>query len=151
MTTDRHGEQGDEHGGAGHAHEHGKLRSVPPGMEPAVFAGRADVVFAPRASAGEARGLVEAFLRGLSKALTAAGCVLVGHVKGTLDAGRQGSVSFSLTSLNGDARVAATVQTGVVAAVLTVNVIVFGVSVMVVRDAVLDAWSASVDAATQWR
>ena len=151
MTTDRHGDQGHPHSDAGHAHEHGKLRSVPPGMEPAVFAGRADVVFAPRASAGEARGLVEAFMRGLSEALTAAGCVLVGHVKGTLDAGRQGSLSFSLTSLHGDARVSATLYAQVIAAVLTVNVIVFGVSMLVVRDAVLDAWSASVDTATQWR
>lgn len=133
------------------AHDHGELRYVAPGMEPAVFAARADVVFAPPAPAGQVQEQVKAFLRHLQGRLAAVGCVLVGHVKGTLETAERGSLSFSVTSLGGDARVAATLGDDICAAVLTINAIVFGVTEAAARAAVLNSWPATVAAPTRWR
>jgi hypothetical protein len=131
-------------------HEHGGLRYVTPGTEPAVFSARADVVFATPTPAGELCGLVEAFLRDLQGRLSAAGCVLVGHVKGTLDSADQGSFSFSVTSLSGEARCTSPQSGAVSATLLTINVIVFGVPETELAGLVTRSWESCVPAATSW-
>jgi hypothetical protein len=132
-----------------HAHGHGELRSTTPGMEPEVFAMRADVVFAPPAPAGEVRRSVEAFLRDLRDTLAAAGCVLVGHVKGTLHVAGHDSLTFSLTSLGTDAPVAAQGD-DIGAALLTSNAIVFGVPEPALAKLVARAWGSRIAATTTW-
>jgi hypothetical protein len=120
-------------------------------MEPAVFAARAKVVFAPLAPPDEVRAQVEAFLHELGDALTAAGCTLVGHVKGTLDGAALGRLSFSMTSLRQDGRVSATLTDKLGAAELTLNVIVFGIPDTALFGIVTRAWESCVPAATIWR
>lgn len=142
---------GHEHDEIGLAHAHDELRYVCPGPEPAVFAARADVVFAPPAPAADVHAQIEAFLRDLGDALAASGCVLVGHMKGTLETADRRFLSFSVTAFGGEARVAATPDSDLGTAVLTINVIVFGVTEAAAKAAVLDCWSATVAASTHWR
>ncbi len=67
-----------------HEHGHDHLRHLPAGTPPAVFAARADVVFAPPVHADQLEQVVSRFCAALSGGLADAGCSLVGHVKGTL-------------------------------------------------------------------
>ena len=127
------------------------LRFFAPGAGPAVFAARADVVFAPPTPAAQIRAQVEAFLHDLGDALALAGCELVGHIKGTLDAGAQGSLLFSLTSLDRDARVVDTLCADPVAALFTINVIVFGVAENALAGLVAQTWASRIPALTTWR
>lgn len=139
------------HGHSGHAREHGELRGLAPGMKPAVFAAEANVVFAPLAPAAEVCAQVEAFLRDLCDRLATAGCLLVRHIKGTLATAAHGILSFTVTSLRGDPRVAAAVVGDPAAALLTINVIVFGVPESALSGLVMQAWESRVAAATTWR
>lgn len=142
---------GHDHDGADHAHAHDESLYVLAGAEPAVFAAPADVVFAPPTPAADVYAQIEAFLRDLDDALAASDCVLVGHIKGTLETADRRVLSFSVTALGGEARVAATPDSDLGAAVLTINVIVFGVAEAAAKAAVLDCWSATAAAFTHWR
>ena len=141
---------GHGHGDGVFAHEHGELRYSSPGAAAEVFAARAEVVFDPPAPPAEVRARTETFLRDLGVALTSAGCVLIGHVKGSLDADPHGSLTFSLTSLDGDARVVATLSGEIGTASLTINVIVFGVAEAALSALVTQSWRSGVHAATTW-
>lgn len=151
MTPVHAGDPPDGHGDAGHVHEHGELRYVAAGIAPTVYAARAEVVFEPPAPAAEVRRRVETFLRDLGESLAASGCVLVGHIKGVLETSDQGSLTFSMTSLCGDARLVEALGGDIGAAVLTINVIMFGVSEAAAEAAVLECWSANAAASTRWR
>ena len=109
------------------------------------------MVFAPPARADQLELAVTRFLAALSDGLTGAGCVLVGHIKGTLAARGRGDLAFHATTLG-----AAPALTGGVAGtaadvVLTVNVIVFGVDEEALPAIVTGAWSRASDAETVWR
>jgi hypothetical protein len=126
------------------AHEH--LSHVPDAAAPAVYAARAHLVFDPPAHADRVEEAVEHFFSVLSPALAAAGCTLVGHIKGVIAAPGRGDLAFHLTTLT-----AAPAFTGghaglVAQATLTINVIVFGVDEPTLPAIVQDAWSAAADA-----
>jgi hypothetical protein len=136
-----------EHAAPGHEH----LAHLPHDACPAVFAARADISFRPPAHSAQLELMIAHFLAALSKGLADAGCTLVGHIKGTLAARGRGDLAFDATAL-----AAAPSLTGGVAgapdtAVLTVNVIVFGVADEALPAVVTGAWSQASDAETVWR
>jgi hypothetical protein len=132
-----------------HGHEH--LRHLPANATPAVFAARADVAFKPPARPDQLELAITHFFAALSGGLADAGCTLVGHVKGTLAARGHGDLAFHATALA--VRPALTGGIAGVAdeAVLTVNVIVFGVEEQALPAIVTDAWSLATSAETAWR
>jgi hypothetical protein len=148
---DAHGHHAQAHGRHAQAHRHDELSYLPPGTQPVVHAVRADVAYMPPAAAAAVAAGLEAFVRKLRDELAAAGCVLVGHVKGTLDCTGHGGLTFSLTSLDGEPRVAASLRGDLDAAVLTLNVIVFGVAEDALPALVSDAWDAAVPERITWR
>ena len=134
-----------QHGG----HEH--LSHVPDGARPAVFAARAALVFDPPAHADLLEDAVIRFLALLSEGLTAAGCTLVGHIKGVVSAGGRGDLAFHATALGAAPALTGGVAGSVGDATLTINVIVFGVDEQALPALVRRAWADATDAATTWR
>jgi hypothetical protein len=148
----------DGHGSGGHRSDghgdglgrHERLSHLPDAALPAVYAARAALVCKPPAHADQLEADVVRFLAALSPALSAAGCTLVGHIKGSVTAPGRGDLTFHLTTPT--ARPALTGGfAGVVAAVtLTINVIVFGVDEQALPAIVHDAWSAATGAVAAW-
>jgi hypothetical protein len=138
----------DHEHGSGHAH--GDLRHVAAGAEPAVYAGRTRLSFDPPAAGAEILADVAGSLQTLAARLAADGCVLIGHIKGSLDAGEQGRAAFSLTAPGDDPRWAGALSQPIALLDVTLNVIVFGVTDATARDAVLSCWPTTLTAATTW-
>ena len=145
MSADGH----DPHGHGSHGHDH--LRHLPEDAAPAVFAARADVVFAPPAHPDELESLIAGFFRALSPALAASGCTLVGHIKGTVAAPGHGDLAFHATDLEAPPALTGGIAGPAQDAVLTINVIVFGVDEQALPALVRDAWSRATGAETVWR
>ena len=116
------------------------VRSFAADAQPQVFAAAADLSFGAPAGRAEIEGIVRAFLDRLSPALAAAGCVLVGHIKGVVTGDGQNELQFSLTRLAGEPRFAGDLAGTVQRATITVNVIVFGVDGRVLPGLVTGAW-----------
>jgi hypothetical protein len=133
------------------AHGHDHLRHLPPGATPAVFAARADVAFAVPAHADQLEQVVSRFCAALSHGLADAGCSLVGHVKGTLAVRGHGDLAFHLTALAAEPALTGGVAGVAKGAVLTVNVIVFGVDDQALPAIVTSAWSRASASETIWR
>ena len=132
-----------------HGHDH--LRHLPDEAAPAVYAARADVVFAPPAHADQLELAVTHFCAALSGGLADVGCSLVGHVKGTLAVSGQGDLAFHSTTLAGTPALTGGISGASGDAVLTVNVIVFGVDEEALPALVTGAWSGASGAETVWR
>jgi hypothetical protein len=130
-------------------HEH--LRHVPASAAPAVFAARADVVFAPSARPDQLELAITHFFAALSGGLADAGCSLVGHLKGTLAARGHGDLAFHSTALAVKPALTGGIAGVAGEAILTVNVIVFGVDEQALAAVVTSAWSRATGAETVWR
>ena len=143
----RHARGGHEHHAHG-GHEH--LSHVPDSALPAVFAARAEVRFDPPAHPDELESLIAGFFRALLPALAAAGCTLVGHIKGTVAAPGRGDLAFHATDLEAPPALTGGVAGLAHEAVLTINVIVFGVDEQALPALVRDAWAHTSDATTTW-
>lgn len=139
-----HGPEDHEHGG----HEH--LSHVPDAARPAVYAARAAVTFAPPVHADQLESVVARFCEALSDGLAGAGCTLVGHVKGAVQAPGRGDLAFHATTLGARPAVTGGLAGLAADAVLTVNVIVFGVDEQALPALVHDAWARASGAATAW-
>lgn len=137
----------EDHGRGGHEH----LSHVPDSTLPAVFAARAEVVFDPPAHSDGLESLIAGFFRALLPALAAAGCTLVGHIKGTVTARGRGDLTFHATDLEAPPALTGGVAGLAHDAVLTINVIVFGVDEQTLPVLVRAAWADATDAATTWR
>lgn len=133
-----------EHGRPGHDYvaRHDELRCLAPGAGPAVFAARANVTFAAPTTRAGVESSVRAFLTTLADDLAAAGCVLVGHIKGTILADG-GCLAFHLTSMAGSPGLEGEIPAVVARATLTVNVIVFGVPESELPELATQAWERS--------
>jgi hypothetical protein len=144
---------GHDHGGHDHAghdhHDHHDLRYFPPDAQPEVFAAEAEARFAQTVGQARVEEVVNAFLRRLSDGLGAAGCVLVGHIKGVVAAEAGDELAFSLTSLHGVPQFSGGLQDGSAHFHLTLNVIVFGVDPDALPVIVTEAWPD--DGTTSWR
>ena len=116
-----------------------------------MFAARADVLFDPPAHADQLELAVTHFFAALSGGLADAGCTLVGHIKGTLAARGRGDLAFHATALAVPPALTGGVAGQVADAVLTVNVIVFGVDDEALPAIVTSAWSRATGAETAWR
>jgi hypothetical protein len=140
----------DEPGAPAHdGHDH--LRHLPDSAAPAVFAAQADVLFDPPAHADQLELAVTRFFAALSGGLADAGCTLVGHIKGTLTAPGHGDLAFHATALAIAPALTGGVAGHITDAVLTVNVIVFGVDEEALPTLVTSAWSRAAGADTAWR
>ena len=91
------------------------------------------------------------FFAALSGGLADAGCTLVGHIKGTLTAPGHGDLAFHATALAAEPALTGGVAGAGRDAVLTVNVIVFGVDEQALSAIVTSAWSRATGAETVWR
>lgn len=143
--TDGHEHAGHDHGG--HAH----LSHVPDAARAAVFAARASVTFEPPARCDQLDSVVGRFFAVLWSGLAGAGCTLVGHVKGSLNADDCVDLTFHATVLGAAPAVSGVSPGAVEQALLTVNVIVFGVDERSLPAIVRGAWSRASGAATTWR
>ena len=132
-----------------HGHDH--LRHLPTNAAPAVFAARADVVLAPPARADQLELAITHFFAALSGGLADAGCSLVGHLKGTLTAPGHGDLAFHATALAVKPALTGGITGVADEAVLTVNVIVFGVDEQALAAVVTGAWDRATGAQTIWR
>ncbi len=135
------------HEAGGHDH----LRLLGDNAQPAVFAARADVVFSPPARADQVEVAVTRFFTALSGGLADAGCTLVGHVKGTLAAHGYGDLGFHATALAVPPLLTGGIAGDAREAVLTVNVIVFGVPDGDLPAIVTEAWSRATGTQAVWR
>ena len=125
----------------GRGHEaHDDLRYFTHEAQPEVFAATAALTAAAAADQAAVEAAVRAFLGRLSPALAAAGCVLVGHIKGVIAGASGEELEFSLTSLGGEPRFGGALSTPVTHAELTLNVIVFGVDARALPGLVTAAW-----------
>jgi hypothetical protein len=137
---------------ARHGHDDGRphdhdLRYLSHEAQPEVFAAVAGLSFRAPAGRPELENVVRAFLGRLCPALVAAGCVLIGHIKGVV-ALDDGELEFSLTTLDGEPRFGGCLRTASDHAFLTVNVIVFGVDAQALPGVVAGAWPADGATAT---
>jgi hypothetical protein len=137
----------DDHSHGGHKH----LSHVPDSALPAVFAARAEVALDPPAHPDELESLIAGFFRALLPALAVAGCTLVGHIKGTLAAPGHGDLAFHATDLEALPSLTGGVAGRAHDAVLTINVIVFGVDEQALPALVRDAGSRATGAETVWQ
>lgn len=144
---DRRGHGGELHGGDLHGHEH--LGHVPDAASPAVYAARAGLLFDPPARSDDVEQALTRFLAALSSALSAAGCTLVGHIKGAVS-GADGDLTFHLTGLGAAPAIAGGHAGTVSRAALTLNVIVFGVDEAALPALVHDAWAEGPGVAASW-
>jgi hypothetical protein len=131
--------------------DHHHLRHLPDTAGPAVFAARANVVFDPPVHADQLELAVTHFFAALSGGLADAGCTLVGHVKGTVSAPGHGDLAFHATALAKRPTLTGGIAGQAADAVLTLNVIVFGVDEAALPAIVTDAWSRATGAGTAWR
>ncbi len=76
----------------------------------------------------------------LAAGLEASGLRLIGHVKGLIDADEKGHLLFSLTSFEDGARFKGGMVGGVTEAVLTINVILYGVEEKIVEEMLEEAF-----------
>jgi hypothetical protein len=145
-------EQDREHDGRARlVHGHGS--HVPDASRPAVFAARACLIFDPSARSGQVADGTARFLAALSDGLAAAGCTLVGHIKGTVVADEGGGgLAFHATMLGAAPALTGSLAAGDVAGgTLTINVIVFDVDERALPALVREAWSdGAAAAATTW-
>ena len=135
----------------GEVHSHDGLRLACGAAEPVVFAGRADVTFRSAHGRAELCEQISGVFAELSRLLAEAGCTLVGHIKGSLDGGDGRVLQFSSTTLGGAVSFRGDGLNGADRAVLTLNVIVFGLGEAALADAVrgsLTLWPA---AQVRWR
>jgi hypothetical protein len=133
------------------AHGHDHLAHLPSDATPAVFAAQAGVAFASPAGAEELELIVARFFAALSGALADAGCTLVGHIKGTLAVPGHGDLAFHATALATPPALTGGIAGLADDALLTINVIVFGVGEEGLRDVVVGAWAEATSAVTVWR
>jgi hypothetical protein len=126
------------------------LSRVPDCARPAVFAARAVLAFDPALHAGALEEALTRFLAALSEGLAAAGCRLVGHIKGVVSAAGRGDLAFHLTALGSTPAVTGGVTGMVAAASLTVTVIAFGVDERALPAIVHGAWSRAAAGEASW-
>jgi hypothetical protein len=135
---------GHERGG----HEH--LSHVPDAARPAVYAERAAVVFRPPVHGDQLESVVTRFFAALSDALAGAGCTLVGHIKGRVEAPGRGDLAFHATTLGAPPALTGGLAGLAADAVFIINVIVFGVDERTLPALVHDAWSRASGATIAW-
>jgi len=104
-------------------------------VHPTVYARELNITFNVEIQDGELRSRTEKFLTGLTRDLRDAGCRLIGHIKGLFAAHEKGYLMFSVTSFEEAAQFKGKLDAGITAAIMTVNVIVYGVGFAAVEDA----------------
>lgn len=107
------------------------------GIRPAVYALCGQLSLGASRSEEEIRSAVDSFLVDLTVSLKRHGCSLIGHIKGTLDAGENGQLFFSVTSLEERARFKGALSGRCQKMDLALNVIVYGVDGERIRELVL--------------
>jgi hypothetical protein len=98
-------------------------------MHPAVYSCERSIAFDPTISQSELRSRTGRFAADLTGSLHDDGCRLIGHIKGLFLAGDGGHLAFSVTSFGEAAHCNGKLPESVAGAMLTVNIIVYGVGI----------------------
>jgi hypothetical protein len=93
----------------------------------AAFAAKRSLSFDGAISESEFKIKTEKFLDVIVSSLKDEGCTLIGHIKGQLDAGENGTLFFGLTTFNGPPRFKGEIKGSIIRAELTINIIVYGI------------------------
>jgi hypothetical protein len=133
-----------DHGGG-----QGGLRFVEAGREPVVLARQASLSFAHDLSPDRVFAALAAFVEGAAQSLEVAGCILIGHIKGTLTT-ESGALTFHKTTATGPPVVSGALAGRPSQAKLSINAIVFGVTEECLRRSVEAAASSAFDAEIVW-
>ncbi len=108
---------------------------------PTVYAFKEHLKFKGKIKADELRSRIDVFLCELTESLKHGGCTLIGHIKGLVDAGENGHLVFSITSFDENARFKGEVRNEVTNAVITVNIVVYGISEDIVEKELLKVFT----------
>ena len=101
--------------------------------QPAAYSCRKEMTFGNNIPEIELKARTSAFLSELTLGLKDRGCNLIGHIKGLVDAGNNGHLMFSITSFEDEVHFKGQLKEDVISAVLTVNIIVYGIEKRVVE------------------
>ena len=96
-------------------------------MHPTIYAHKENLKFNDIIPAVELKERIVQFLSELTRDLEGNGCELIGHIKGLIDARDKGHLRFSITSFKEGTRFNGEMEDGIEAAILTINVIVYGI------------------------
>jgi hypothetical protein len=102
-------------------------------VHPVTYARKENLRFNDILSAIELKERTVQFLSELTRDLERNGCKLIGHIKGLIEASDKGHFIFSITSFNEDARYNGEMEDGIEGAILTVNVIVYGIEQKIIE------------------
>jgi hypothetical protein len=102
---------------------------------PAVYARKMSIMFDTAVKDTELRIRAEHLLRDLTQTLKKEGCELIGHIKGLFAAGDAGHLMFGVTSYDEPAHFTGGLNSGITEAIMTVNIIVYGVGLEIIEAA----------------
>jgi hypothetical protein len=125
-------------------------QQVPMDCRPAVYAASGELSFARPAVSRDIEAAVTDVLVQLSHALAAAGCTAIGHIKGTLSTADLGALSFHVTDLQRAPLLRGGFVSPVERAVLTLNVIVFGLREDLLTRLVTTALETGMERGVAW-
>ena len=94
---------------------------------PAAFSCKREIAFGREITESELEQGMTKCLTVLTTGLRDLGCRLIGHIKGLLDCGNSGHLMFSITSFDDDVHFKGGIKGGIRKAVLTINIIVYGI------------------------
>jgi hypothetical protein len=103
-------------------------------IHPTVFARKMSIIFNAAINDAELRFKADSFLKDLTQSLRNEGCELIGHIKGLFAAGVAGYLMFSITSHNEPVHFKGELNAEITRAVLTLNIIVYGVGHEIVKN-----------------
>jgi len=103
------------------------VKITPMESHPAAFSCKRDIAFGREITEIELKHRMTGCLSALTNGLKGSGCRLIGHIKGLLDGGNSGHLMFSITSFDDDVHFKGGIKGGIRKAVLTINIIVYGI------------------------
>jgi hypothetical protein len=102
-------------------------------IHPTAYAFKENLTFNDIIPASELQSKISMFLFDLSEELKRSGYVLIGHIKGLIDADDKGHIMFSTTSFNEKTRFKGKLFDEITKAALTVNVIMYGIEQKIIK------------------
>ncbi len=103
-------------------------------LNPIAYASKEKLIFEDTIPVLELKALIEKFFSELIDDLLLGGCKLIGHIKGLLISQDKGHLMFSITSLKEGLRFKGEMKEGINSAVLTINIIVYGIEQNVIES-----------------
>ena len=102
-------------------------------LHPTVYALKKNLAFNNIIPASELQSKISMFLSDLTEELKRGGYMLIGHIKGLIDADDKGHLMFSITSFQEKVHFKGNLLGKITRAVLTVNVIMYGIEQKIIK------------------